>query len=92
MSLPLLLGCIWIVAATVTAMLPMRHQMIPGFSLLVLAPVLLLWIGMTHGWLWLAFGIFAFASMFRRPLIYFARRAIGLPIQDPRDLPPGQQE
>lgn len=86
MSLPLLLGCFWIVAATVTAMLPMRMQFVPGLSLIVLAPVLLVWISLTHGWLWVAFGLFAFASMFRRPLIYLGRRAMGLPVEDPRAL------
>ncbi len=83
MSLPLLLGCIWIIAATVTAMLPLRQQFVPGLSLLVFAPVLLVWIGISHGLLWLAFGVFALASMFRRPLIYFTRRALGLPVEAP---------
>jgi hypothetical protein len=81
MSLPLLLGCLWVVAATVTALLPMHRQMVPGFTLLVVAPVLLLWIGLEHGWLWLAFAAFAFASMFRRPLVYMLRRALGLAVK-----------
>lgn len=84
MSLPLVLGTFWIIAAALTAMLPMRAQMIPGIALLIAAPVLLIWIGLTHGWLWLAFGLFAFVSMFRNPLIYFVRRALGLPSPDPR--------
>ena len=85
MSLPLLMGCLWVIAATITALLPMKKQMVPGMTLLVLAPVLLLWIGLAHGWLWVALGLFAFGSMFRRPLLYFARRALGLPVE----LPPG---
>lgn len=84
MSPPLVLGTFWIIAAALTAMLPMRAQMIPGIALLIAAPVLLVWIGLTHGWLWLAFGLFAFLSMFRNPLIYFARRAFGLPSPDPQ--------
>lgn len=83
-SLPLIFGALWIIAAAITAMLPMRRQMLPGWCLLIAAPVLLIWIGMVHGWIWVAFGTFAFASMFRRPLIYFARKAAGLPVQDPR--------
>ena len=83
-SLPLLFGALWIIAAAVTAMLPMQRQMLPGWTLLIAAPVLLIWIGAAHGWLWVAFGAFAFLSMFRRPLIYFARRAWGLPVHDPR--------
>ena len=77
MSLPLVLGCMWIVAAAVTAMLPIRGQMVPGFALLIAAPVLVVWIGLTHGWFWLVLGLAAFASMFRNPLIYMARRAMG---------------
>jgi len=84
MSLPLVLGCVWIIAAAVTAMLPMRRQFAPGIALLVLAPVLIGWIGYQHGVLWAAFGLFALGSMFRRPLIWFARKAMGLPVHDPR--------
>jgi hypothetical protein len=80
---PLAIGCVWIVAAAITAIVPMKHQMIPGIALLIAAPILLIWIGMTHGWAWLAFGLFAFVSMFRRPLIYFARCAFGLPNDRP---------
>lgn len=80
---PLVLGCFWIIAAAITAMLPMKYQKFPGLPLLLAAPVLLVWIGMAHGWGWLSFGLFAFASMFRRPLIYFVRRAVGLPNDRP---------
>ena len=85
MSLPLILGAFWIVAGAVTAMLPMRAQMIPGLTLLALAPVLLIWIGLTHGLWWTALGLFALLSMFRRPLNYFARKALGLKLPN---LPP----
>jgi hypothetical protein len=57
--------------------------MLPGVLLLAAAPLLLIWIGSAHGWLWAGFGLFAFVSMFRNPLIYFARRALGLPTYDP---------
>ena len=77
MSAPLILGCLWVLAAAITAMLPMRRQMVPGLALLAAAPVLLVWIGWVHGWLWLAFGLFAFVSMFRRPLRYLTLRALG---------------
>ena len=86
MSLPLTLACLWVVAAAITAMLPMEYQIYPGIPLLLAAPVLIIWIGLTHGWLWLTLCLLAFASMFRRPLIYFARKAMGLPVTDPRDL------
>jgi Protein of unknown function (DUF2484) len=86
MSLPLILGCVWVLVAAVTAMLPMRRQMVPGMALLAAAPVLLVWIGWVHGWLWLAIGLFAFVSMFRNPLLYFLRRALGRPAPLPKEL------
>ncbi|MBL9061189.1 DUF2484 family protein [Tabrizicola sp.] len=86
MSTPLILGCLWVLAAAATAMLPMRRQMVPGLALLAAAPVLLAWIGWVHGWLWLAIGLFAFLSMFRNPLLYFLRRAMGRPVQVPKEL------
>ena len=85
MSLALIIGALWVVAAAITALLPMRRQMVPGLALLIAAPFLLIWIGWTHGWLWLAVGTFALLSMFRRPLNYFTRKALGLPLPD---LPP----
>lgn len=86
MSVPLLLGCLWVLASTVTAMLPMRRQYVPGVALLVSAPVLIVWIGIAHGvWVALA-GALALLSMFRNPLIYFARRALGLPVSTPPEL------
>lgn len=86
MSTPLILGCLWVLASAATAMLPMRWQMVPGLALLAAAPVLLIWIGRAHGWLWLAVGLFAFLSMFRNPLLYFLRRARGKPARPPVEL------
>ena len=85
MSLPLILGALWVVAGAVTAMLPLRLQRYPGLPLLAAAPVLLIWIGLSHGWLWTFFGLFAFFSMFRRPLTYLTRMALGLALPE---LPP----
>ncbi len=86
MSGVLILACLWVVAATVTALLPMKRQMLPGVILLALAPVLIVWIGWQHGWLWAACGTFAFVSMFRNPLIYFAKKAMGKPVDLPKEL------
>ncbi len=86
MSAPLILGALWVLAAALVAMLPMRRQMVPGIALLIAAPVLLAWIAAAHGWVWLAVGLFAFLSMFRNPLIYFARRALGRPAPLPKEL------
>lgn len=76
----LTIGALWVIAAAITAMMPMRLQRYPGLPLLAAAPALLIWIGMTHGFLWVAFGTFAFLSMFRRPLNYLIRMALGLPL------------
>ncbi len=81
MSTPLTLACIWVLAATAVALLPYRRQMVPGLALLIVAPVLIGWIGWVHGWIWSAVALLAFGSMFRRPLIYFGRRAFGLPVE-----------
>lgn len=77
MSTPALFGIFWVFAATIVALLPMRHQYVPGVTLLIAAPMLMIWIGMAHGWFWAILGLAAFASMFRNPLIYFYRRARG---------------
>lgn len=71
----LIAGCLWALAATVTAMLPYRMQFPPGIALLTAAPVLLVWIGLAHG-VWIAaVCLLAVLSLFRNPLIYFAKKA-----------------
>jgi hypothetical protein len=77
MSLALILGCLWVLAAAITAMLPYRMQFPPGIALLLMAPPLLVYIGISHGWFWVAVGLFALGSMFRNPLLYFAKRLTG---------------
>lgn len=86
MSTPLILGGLWVIASAMVALLPMRLQFPPGLLLLIAAPLLLVWIGWEHGWLWLAFGLFAFVSMFRHPLRYFLYRALGWPVSRPKDV------
>ena len=88
MSTSLTLACFWVLASTVTAMLPMRRQMVPGLALLLAAPVLLWFIAHQHGFWIFALTLMAVLSMFRNPLIYFARRAMGLPVSLPADLQP----
>lgn len=85
MTASLVIGALWVIAATITAMLPMRHQYIPGVTLLSAAPLLIGWIGWDHGAIWAALATFALVSMFRRPLLYFARRGRGLPVTRPTD-------
>jgi ACR3 family arsenite efflux pump ArsB len=85
MSLPLILACFWALAAGATAMLPMRRQYVPGLVLLVAAPVLIVWMGVAHGWWVAALGFVAFLSMFRNPLFYLARKAAGKPVERPEE-------
>ncbi|MDT8854163.1 DUF2484 family protein [Paracoccaceae bacterium Fryx2] len=75
MSMALIPGALWVLAAAAVALLPMRHQMLPGAGLLVAAPLLIGLIWMQAGPGWALFGLFAVGSMFRRPLIALARRA-----------------
>lgn len=77
MSWSVVACCLWVLAATVTAFLPMRRQYIPGVTLLVLAPVLILWLGYDFGWLWSGLAFAGFVSMFRNPLKYLWARARG---------------
>ncbi|MEM9434450.1 MAG: DUF2484 family protein [Pseudomonadota bacterium] len=74
MSLSLGLAIAWALAATITALLPMRYQYPPGLALLVAAPVLIVFMGVQHGVFIAVLGLAAFLSMFRNPLRYFWRR------------------
>jgi hypothetical protein len=69
MTYSLIIGCLWVLVATGTAMLPMRRQFPIGVTLLIAAPVLIVWIGVVLG------GLLAFLSMFRSPLMHFYTRA-----------------
>ena len=77
MSPPLVCACLWVLAASVTAMLPMRLQYVPGLGLLIAAPALLVWIGAVHGAAIAALCGLAVLSLFRRPLWFLARKAMG---------------
>lgn len=67
-AVPDIVAIAWVLIGTVTALLPMRRQLVPGLALLVSAPVLLVWLGLVHGlWIVLA-GLAAVVSMFRLPL------------------------
>ena len=74
MSVALICAFLWVLAATAVAFLPMKRQYAPGLVLLVAAPLLVLWLGWTHGWLWALVALAAFVSMFRHPLRYLAKK------------------
>lgn len=76
MSLSLVLSCLWAIAASIVAMLPMRRQFAPGIMLLICAPFLLIYLGYQHNpWVVLAASI-AILSMFRRPLFFMSKRLV----------------
>lgn len=77
MSLAVVFCALWVLAATVVAFLPMRTQYVPGLVLLILAPVLIVWLGLVHGWIFGLVALGGFVSMFRNPLRYFWRRFRG---------------
>ena len=81
MPLSLIFACLWVLAAAMVAMLPMRHQYMPGLSLLILSVPLAVFVGVEVGWIWVAIVLFAVLSMYRRPLIalarYLQRRIVG---------------
>ena len=79
-----ILSCLWVLAATLVAFLPMRYQYAPGLALVLAAPVLIYLIGRDVAlWAGIAAGL-AFVSMFRKPLRYFAKRALGLTPEVPK--------
>lgn len=69
--------CLWVLASAVVAMLPMRHQYVPGVALLITAPALIIWVGSGLGWWISLLALAAFVSMYRNPLCYFWARARG---------------
>ncbi|MBS1303816.1 DUF2484 family protein [Loktanella sp. SALINAS62] len=84
MTPSLIIAALWVIAATVTAFLPMRHQYVPGVALLLVAPVLIVWLGVDLGWLVAGLAVLAFVSMFRNPLRYLFARARGQTPEVPR--------
>ena len=83
----LLWVCIgWVLAATAVAMLPMRQQYIPGVALLIAAPLLILWIGVSVAWGAGVLALAAFVAMFRNPLRYFWAKARGQNPELPKEL------
>ena len=83
MSLAVMLAIFWVMASTAVALLPMRLQYVPGFALLIAAPLLIVFIGYSHGLLAGVGALAAFVSMFRNPLRYFWRKWRGLESEVP---------
>lgn len=77
MSPALILACLWVLASAIVAMLPLRFHWRFGLPLLVLSIPVMGFIGYTHGWIWVPLVALAVVSMFRNPLRYFVKRALG---------------
>lgn len=71
------LSAFWVIAATLVAFLPMRYQIAPGLLLLLVAPVLIWMLGREFGFFMVLLALFAVVSMFRKPLRFMLRRALG---------------
>ena len=84
MSLAVMLAIFWVMASTAVALLPMRLQYVPGVTLLVSAPFLIVFIGYSHGFLAGVGALAAFVSIFRNPLRYFWRKWRGLVSEVPK--------
>lgn len=84
MYLSIIFAAFWVVASTITALLPMRHQYKPAITLLILAPALILWLGYDFGWWLSALALIGFVSMFRNPLRYIYKKLACVPVELPQ--------
>lgn len=74
MSVVVVAGAVWVLLSSLVAMLPLRMQYIPGVILLLAAPPLIVWFGLSHGVLAALAASAGFVSMFRNPLRYYWRK------------------
>jgi len=65
MTPSLIAACLWVVAATLLAFLPVRRQILPGTLLGLAGLGIVVWIGWENGWVWTLIALLAFASLFR---------------------------
>ena len=77
--------CIWVVAGSIIAFLPMRYPMWVGGPLLLSGLALIVWIGAENGWAWSLAGLAIFISLFRKPLMALVKYLLGKPVDIPRD-------
>lgn len=74
MSASVTIAVLWVIASTIVAFLPMRRQYLPGGALMLAVPLVIVFLGYQHGWVWTVPALLAFVSMFRNPLRYFWRK------------------
>jgi hypothetical protein len=73
MPLSLILACLWVLAAAIVALLPMRFQYVPGLDAPDPVGSAGRLVGVEVGWIWVVLVLFAVLSMFRRPLMALVR-------------------
>lgn len=71
MYFSIIFAALWVICATIVALLPMRLQFPPGITLLICAPVLIAWLGYDFGWFLSVLAFAAFVSMFRNPIRHY---------------------
>jgi len=76
MNMTIALASMWVVAATIVAMLPLHHQFRPGSLLLVSAPPMITLLAMQYGVLVGLLAVAAFVSMFRHPLRFYGGKLV----------------
>ncbi|ETX28211.1 DUF2484 family protein [Roseivivax isoporae] len=79
-----LAACFWGLAATVTACMPLRRQPVPGIMLLLVAPLVIVSLGIAHGWLVALAACGAVLSMFWNPLRQLLARPAGRRLEVPK--------
>jgi len=78
-SVALILGCLWFVAANIVAMLPSRdHHWTAAYMLIACGVPLLGWLTVEHGPILGMLALAAGASILRWPLVFLMRRIKGL--------------
>lgn len=74
MTLSFILGCLWVIAANVIAMLPTKdHHWRAAYILMGVGAPLLVWVIWENGWLIGGLFLLAAASILRWPVIYAYR-------------------
>jgi len=77
MSTLLIAAIAGVFAATATAFLPMRYQLVPGLALIAGAVALIVLLWMQYGWIAGLLALAAFVSFFRRPLGHLLAKLTG---------------
>ncbi|MEO1551268.1 MAG: DUF2484 family protein [Pseudomonadota bacterium] len=77
LPLSVMLALLWILAVSVTAMMPFPRHKPFAVALLALFPVVLGFLLWQVGWVWGVPVLLAALSMYRKPLVYGVKRLMG---------------